>query len=79
MHSISWVIHLIYSVQQLPLQNNVSCPPIGVVIAQLVLKGRGGDQTGRERFPFLKRYKEVVKRRIVKCYKGKKYFCLYIH
>lgn len=34
MHSISLVIHLIYSLQQLPLQNSVSQAPIGVVVAQ---------------------------------------------
>lgn len=40
MHSISRVIHLIYSVQQLALQDSFSRSPIGVVIAQLVLRGR---------------------------------------
>lgn len=40
MHSISLLIHLIYSLQQLPLQNNVSYSPIGVVIAQLVLRSQ---------------------------------------
>lgn len=41
MHSISLVIHLIYSLQHLPLQNDVSRAPIGVVIAQLVAEATG--------------------------------------
>lgn len=33
-------------------QNSVSYSPIGVVIAQLVLRGRGGAWAGRDRSPF---------------------------
>lgn len=79
MHSISLVIHLIYSLPQRPVQSSVSYSPIGVIIAHLVHRGHTGDQAGRGRCPFQTTGGTVWCNAALLCYEGEEIFlCVFM-